>query len=63
VPRYRIYFIDPRGRMRLGEDFDCEDDHPAHARLDSAERAEDEAVELWCGGRLVRRLQPGRRRD
>ncbi|MFN3521649.1 MAG: hypothetical protein ACK4YQ_05330 [Phenylobacterium sp.] len=60
MARYRIYFIDSRGRMRLGEAFDCEDEDQAHAALARAERTELETAELWRGGRLLRRLAPGK---
>lgn len=57
---YRIYFVDPRGRVRVGEAFVAGVEADAHARLERAERHDEEAAELWRGGRLVRRLS---RRD
>lgn len=56
MANYRIYFVDPRGRMRVGEAFSTRSESDAHARLERAERSHDEMAELWRGGRLLRRL-------
>ena len=58
VARYQVYIIDAKGRVRLGEGFDAADDAEALARLETLERS-DAAVELWQGGRLLRRRAPG----
>ncbi len=59
VAGYRIYFVDARGRLRMGEGFVCDTEAEAHARLERAPRDDAEQAELWCGGRLVRRLGRG----
>lgn len=55
---YRIYFIDSRGRISLGDSLSCTEESEALARLHAARRPDAQYVELWRGGRLIRRV-PG----
>ncbi len=51
---YRLYLLDPSGRIRSATDLEGADDSEA---LDRAESLRAEApAELWQGARLVRRL-------
>jgi hypothetical protein len=53
---FRIYFVDARGRISLGEAFTCADEAQALERLNGVERPAAQAAELWRGGRLVGRI-------
>jgi hypothetical protein len=60
VAIYQVYIIDETGRVRLGDGFDAPDDAEALARLDDLD-GPDVTLELWQGGRLLRRRPPARR--
>lgn len=57
---YRIYFVDARGRVSMGETLGSVDEEQALALLADAHQPDAEFVELWFGGRLVRRVPNGR---
>ena len=52
VASYRIYRVEPGGRLQLGEAFTASDDQSAVERARSLHDAQREA-ELWAGGRLI----------
>jgi hypothetical protein len=52
VKSYRIYIVDPDGRLQLGLAFEAVDDRAASAEAESAARR-GRAAELWEGGRMV----------
>ncbi|HLZ73811.1 hypothetical protein [Phenylobacterium sp.] len=52
---YRIYIVDPDGRLQLGQAFEAVDDKAAGAQAQAAARRGRDA-ELWEGGRLVGRV-------
>lgn len=55
MPSYRIYFVDPEGRLGLHRDIECADDQTA---LEQARRFHPVGlVEAWQGTRLVGRLE------
>lgn len=55
MPRYRLYFIDPRPRhIREIVDFEARDDDAA--RLHAQGRRDDRALELWCEERLIQAI-------
>lgn len=58
MARYQVYIIDAKGRVRLGEGFDADDDAEALARLETM-TGSHVVLELWQGGRLLRRRAPG----
>lgn len=55
LPSYRIYYVGPGGRLRVGEAFSADDDHHAVA---SARRhiQRGQSAELWEWGRPVGRF-------
>jgi hypothetical protein len=55
VKSYRIYIVDPDGRLQLGLAFEAVDDHAAGQQARSVARR-GRAAELWAGGRLVGRV-------
>jgi hypothetical protein len=55
VKSYRIYIVDPDGRLQLGLAFEAVDDRAAGLQAESAARR-GAAAELWEGGRLVGRV-------
>ena len=57
VATYRVYIIEAVGRVRLGDGFVARDEDEAVARLEALPRA-GLTLELWQGGRLLRKL-PG----
>ena len=62
---YRIYMIDPDGRLQLGQAFEAPDDQAAAERAIGA-ATKGRIAELWEGGRVVGRVtetglfEPGR---
>ncbi len=56
MPEYRLYKLDARNRIISAEGLVEHDDaaaiEAAHARLDA------DWLELWCGARMVARLEP-----
>lgn len=55
MPTYRVYLIDARGRVQMGDTFEQPNDAAAQARFEAIDRQGLNA-ELWQGGRLVRKL-------
>jgi hypothetical protein len=55
VASYRIYRVEPGGRLQLGEAFVASDDRSAVECARSLHDAQREA-ELWAGGRLIGRF-------
>lgn len=53
---YRLYFMDPGGRIDRAADLEAEDDEAA-IRLAAGHDA-FAAIELWCGDRKICRLGP-----
>jgi hypothetical protein len=52
VKSYRIYIVDPDGRLQLGQAFEAVDDKAASLVAESlAQRGR--TAELWEGGRIV----------
>lgn len=61
---YKLYFLDGRGRVAHRVDLtDCRDEDHAVERV--AEHAKDASfgMELWAGGRLVRRFEKAAREN
>lgn len=54
---YRIYHLDRDGRIVVRRTFRAPGDEAALEQLSQA--ADGRAVELWNGGRLVRRMEAG----
>jgi len=55
VKSYRIYIVDPDGRLQLGQAFEAADDEAAGRRARGvAQRGR--TAELWEGGRIVGRV-------
>jgi hypothetical protein len=52
VKSYRIYIVEPDGKLQLGQAFEAADDQAASARAEGAARR-GRTAELWEGGRLV----------
>ena len=52
---YRIYILEPDGRLQLGEAFAAADDQAAAARAEEVAQ-KGRTAELWEGGRLVGRV-------
>jgi hypothetical protein len=53
---YRVYTLDPAGRIFLAQNVQCRDDLEA---LDWAEKAAGhDDLEVWDGSRLVARVKP-----
>lgn len=52
---YRLYTVEPSGRLQLSRTFDCPDDEAAVEQARGS-GADGHARELWQGGRLVGRL-------
>lgn len=52
---YRIYILEPDGRLQLGEAFDVPDDRVAAARAEALAEP-GQTAELWEGGRIVGRV-------
>lgn len=52
---YRIYIIEPDGRLQLGDAFAAVDDEAAAARAGEVAQ-QGRTAELWEGGRLVGRV-------
>jgi hypothetical protein len=49
---YRVYILEPDGRLQLGQAFEAADDVAAGGRAEAAaERGK--VAELWEGGRMV----------
>ena len=57
VAFYWVYFFDVDNHISHARDIECGGDEDAVARVGEMDRVH--AVELWTGGRLVRRLEPG----
>ena len=55
---YRIYIVDPDGRLQLGQAFEATDDKAAAERAVSA-ASKGRIAELWEGGRIVGRVTEG----
>jgi hypothetical protein len=55
VADYQVYIIDGNGRVRLSETFEARGDDEAIIRLQGLDGGGD-TLELWQGGRLLRRL-------
>jgi hypothetical protein len=55
VKSYRIYIVDPDGRLHLGQAFEAVDDRAAGALAESAAQ-KGRTAELWEGGRMVGRV-------
>ena len=49
---YRIYIVDPDGRLQLGQAFEAVDDQAASGQAEIAAQR-GRAAELWEGGRVV----------
>lgn len=49
---YRIYIVDPDGRLQLGQAFEAVDDTAARVVAESLAKR-GRAAELWEGGRIV----------
>jgi hypothetical protein len=49
---YRLYFLNPQGRVRERVDLECGDDDEAMQVAEA--RAEGRAAELWRGAVLIR---------
>lgn len=57
MPHYRLYFLRADNRVDRAVDLDCESDEEA---IDKASELRGlEAMELWQGTRLVKRIEPG----
>lgn len=54
---YWVYFFGADNHISYARDIECDGDGDAVAR--AAEMDRPYAVEVWTGGRLVRRLEPG----
>ncbi len=52
---YRVYLIDPKGRMQLGDSFHGASDREAVSRFQQIDR-QGQIAELWQGGRLIGKL-------
>jgi hypothetical protein len=57
MPRYRLYFINPGGRIEAAIDLDCQSDDQAIAR--SIEAADGRPMELWERDRRVKSFPAG----
>jgi hypothetical protein len=57
VKSYRIYIVDPDGRLQLGQAFEATDDGIAGDLAKSFARR-GRTAELWEGGRIVGRVSP-----
>jgi hypothetical protein len=55
VKSYRIYIVDPDGRLQLGQAFEAADDGIA-ADLAKSFAQRGRTAELWEGGRMVGRV-------
>jgi hypothetical protein len=55
VKSYRIYIVDPDGRLQLGQAFEAVDDKAAAAQAESVAQ-QGRTAELWEGGRMVGRV-------
>jgi hypothetical protein len=55
VKAYRIYIVDPDGRLQLGQAFEATDDKAAAERALGA-ASKGHVAELWEGGRIVGRV-------
>lgn len=54
---YWVYFFGADNHISHARDIECEGDEEAIGRVLEMDRPH--AVELWTGGRLVKRLDPG----
>ncbi|MDB5440353.1 MAG: hypothetical protein JWM33_2780 [Caulobacteraceae bacterium] len=52
MPRYRLYFLNPGGRIEAVSDLDCQSDEQAIA--ESAEASDGRGMELWERERRVK---------
>ncbi len=52
---YRIYIVDPDGRLHLGQAFEAVDDRAAGVQAEGAAQR-GRTAELWEGGRMVGRV-------
>ena len=52
---YRIYIVDPDGRLQLGQAYEAADDQAAAERALGA-ASKGHVAELWEGGRIVGRV-------
>jgi hypothetical protein len=52
---YRIYIVDPDGRLQLGQAFEAADDIIAGATAET-HATRGKIAELWEGGRMVGRV-------
>jgi hypothetical protein len=57
VAYYWVYFFGADNHISHARDIECEGDAEAVARVREMERVH--AVEVWTGGRLIQRLEPG----
>lgn len=56
MTHYRLYVLGPAGRFARAVDLDCVDD--GDARMQAQGRAGPDPLELWCGSRLVAKIEP-----
>ena len=57
MPHYRLYVLEPGGRIRHAVDLDCANDEAA---VEKASATNPYArMELWRGTKLVKRIEPG----
>lgn len=52
---YRIYIVDPDGRLQLGLAFEAVDDQAAGRQAEGV-ASKGRSAELWEGGRMVGRV-------
>jgi hypothetical protein len=57
VAFYWVYFFGADSHISHARDIECETDADAIARVQEMERST--AVELWTGGKLIKRFEPG----
>jgi hypothetical protein len=53
MTEYRLYMLNPLGRIQARLDLDCADDETAIAAAHA--RVPDELIEIWQGKRMVHR--------
>jgi hypothetical protein len=56
VAFYWVYFFDADNHISHARDIECESDAEAAERVEAMERTVP--IELWTGGKLVRRFEP-----
>ena len=62
MPAYRLYFIAPSGRIERMLNFDCDTDEEC-LRLAEARADGQHEMELWLGGKLLKRFPAGQPPD